>query len=139
MAYMNAEKKAKLAPAIKAVLKKHGLKGSISVRNHSALVVKVKAGKIDFFGNLVARAKERGFADNIAHAERIAEKRHMDVNHYWLDESYSGKALACLKELKAAMNEGNHDRSDLMTDYFDVGWYINIEIGRWDRPYELTT
>jgi len=35
MAWMNQERKAALAPAIKAALKKYGLKGSLSVNNHS--------------------------------------------------------------------------------------------------------
>jgi hypothetical protein len=25
-----------------------------------------------------------------------------------------------------------------MTDYFDVGWYIDIKIGKWDKPYNFT-
>jgi hypothetical protein len=37
------------------------------------------------------------------------------------------------------MNDGNHDNSDIQSDYFDVGWYISINVGRWDKPYELVT
>ena len=37
MAYMNQEKKKKLAPKIKEALKKHGMKGSLSVDNYSSL------------------------------------------------------------------------------------------------------
>jgi hypothetical protein len=29
-------------------------------------------------------------------------------------------------ELRDAMNSGNHDNSDIMSDYFDVGWYVSI-------------
>jgi hypothetical protein len=29
-------------------------------------------------------------------------------------------------ELRDAMNNGNHDNSDIMSDYFDVGWYVSI-------------
>ena len=31
----------------------------------------------------------------------------------------------------------NYDNSDAMTDYFDVGWYINVSQGRYDKPFEL--
>jgi hypothetical protein len=58
------------------------------------------------------------------------------VNPYWYKDHYSGKALKFLSELIPVMNDGNHDRSDIMTDYFDVGWYIDINIGRWDAPYK---
>jgi hypothetical protein len=30
-----------------------------------------------------------------------------------------------------------YDNSDIMTDYFDVAYYNNINIGKWDKPYEL--
>jgi hypothetical protein len=33
------------------------------------------------------------------------------------------------------MMTGNHDRSDSQTDYFDVGWYIEIQFGQWDKPH----
>jgi hypothetical protein len=35
------------------------------------------------------------------------------------------------------MNMGNHDNSDIMTDYFDVGWYVDVNIGLWNKPYIL--
>jgi hypothetical protein len=31
-----------------------------------------------------------------------------------------------------------YDRSDAMTDYFDTAYYTNINLGKWDKPYELT-
>ena len=37
-----------------------------------------------------------------------------------------------------AMMIGNHNESDSQTDYFNVGWYIDIGIGRWDKPYQVT-
>jgi hypothetical protein len=36
------------------------------------------------------------------------------------------------------MDIGNHDRSDIQTDYFDVGWYKSVNIGTWNKPYEVT-
>lgn len=112
MAYMSQEKKAQIAPVVKSILKKHGLKGSLSVHNHSTLVLTIKSGKVDF-----------GDAKG--------------VNHHWLENSFQGKALKVLTELKQAMMVGNHDNSDAMTDYFDVGWYIDIKLGKWNKPYVL--
>lgn len=120
MAYMSQELKKELAPEIKAVLKKYNMKGSIAVRHHSSLVVNVKSGVLDFIGDY-------DFGDY--------PKDNIDVNQYWLEEHYKGDQLSFLEELKEAMNVGNHDDSDIMTDYFDVGWYIDINIGQWDKPY----
>ncbi len=62
---------------------------------------------------------------------------HIQVNPYWISENYSGKVLQFVQQLKDAMDVGNHDRSDIQTDYFDVGWYIDINIGAWNKPYQL--
>lgn len=121
MAYMSQEKKAKLSPKIKAVLAKYKMKGSISVDHYTSLVVTLKSGKIDFAKDFI---NQRG-------------EFHYQVNTYWCHEHYTGTAQKFLVELRAAMNDGNHDRSDIQSDYFDVGWYVNINIGKWNKPYEL--
>ena len=139
MAYVSQELKARLAPKIKAVLKKYGVKGSLSVRNHSTLVMNIRSGSIDFIENYIATDRDRCYAkhmsdDQIAY---VRKNRSLDVNPYWYKEHFSGRALAFLSELIPAMNAGNHDNSDAQTDYFDVGWYIDVNIGRWNKPYAL--
>lgn len=113
MAYMNQEKKNALAPAIKEVLKKHGAKATIGVRHYMTLVVKVKAN------------------------EQLGLAESRTINPYWYQEHYKDNAttIAFLDDLFAACNgqfEGsaytNHNRSDIQTDYFDVGWYVDVEI-----------
>ena len=47
-------------------------------------------------------------------------------------------AKECLAELIDAMNEGNWDHSDIQSDYFNVGWYTDVNIGNWNKLYELT-
>lgn len=116
MAYMSQEMKAKLAPGIKAVLKKYNMKGTISVDHHAELVVKIKSGPL---------FKE-------------SHNKYTQVNHYHIDNHYEGKERDFLNELRDAMMVGNHDNSNSMVDYFDVGWYISIHIGRWNKPYNCT-
>jgi hypothetical protein len=131
MAFMNQEKKAKLAPGIKAVLKKYGVKGSLAVRNYSTLVMNIKSGPIDFIGNFnEVRMDRRTNPDDLA-------KDYLQINPYWYQEHFTGKAHKFLSELFREMNAGNHDRSDIMTDYFDVGWYVDVNIGNWNKPYEV--
>ena len=123
MAHMSQEKKAKIAPAVKAILKKYNVKASLAVRNHSTLVLNVKQGPIDFindFGN-----------------SEDAKKFGIQVNPYWYHEHFTGESKKFLTEVITAMNDGNHDRSDIQSDYFDVGWYVDVNIGRWNQPYAL--
>jgi hypothetical protein len=118
---MNQERKAKLAPAIKAHCAKYGMKASIGVRHHSTLVVNIKSGKLDMCQN---------FYDTLPNA--------IQVNPHWCHEHFTGKCKTFIVELIRLMNIGNHDNSDIQTDYFDVGWYKDVNIGTWDKPYVVT-
>jgi hypothetical protein len=89
MAYMNQEKKALIAPTIKAILKKYNVKGSLSVHHHSSLVLTLKSGSIDFVANHNKMIEER--AQRRGEEARLA-KDHIQVNTYWLKENFSGKA-----------------------------------------------
>jgi hypothetical protein len=139
MAHMSQEKKAKLAPAIKAVLNKYGVKGSLAVHNHSTLVLNIKSGPINFVENYIQTDLDQPHARKMAadQVDYLRKQQALDVNVYWYKEHFSGKALKFLQEVIPLMNAGNHDRSDIQTDYFDVGWYVDINIGKWNKPYAL--
>jgi hypothetical protein len=140
MAYMSQEKKAQIAPAVKAILKKYKVKGSLSVRNHSTLSLTIKSGAIDFVENFIQTDA------NVIHGKKMSQdqidwirkSQSVDVNPYWYHEHFSGKAKQFLREVLTAMNDGNWDKSDIQTDYFNVGWYVNVNIGSWNKPYVLT-
>tara|TARA_E500000331_G_scaffold206841_1_gene198369 strand:- start:142 stop:567 length:426 start_codon:yes stop_codon:yes gene_type:complete len=121
MAYMNQEKKKRIAPQIKEILKRHNMKGSLSVDNYSTLRLTLREGPIDF--------KYTGQDGRTIR----------NINEYWYEDHFKDNptALAFLSEVIPAMNNGNHDNSDIMTDYFDVGWYISVNLGRWDKPYAV--
>ena len=120
MAYVSQADKKSLAPGIKAVLNKYGMKGSIRVRNHSTLCVTVKSGAIDF-------------------SEYMRGEAYIDVNEYWIDQHYNGIARDFLNELLEAM-KGPHyfNNDDAMTDYFHRSHYTDIEIGAYSKPYVFT-
>ena len=119
MAYVSQDDKSKLAPAIKKVLSKYGMKGSISIRHHSTLQVTLQSGSIDF--------KDYSHGDG-----------YIQVNTYWIESHYQGKAQKFLTELLAAMKGPNYFcDDDAMTDYFSRSHYTDINVGRWNKPYFL--
>ena len=119
MAYVSKQDKAELAPKIKLVLKKYDMKGSISVRHHSSLVVTLQSGAIDF--------------DDYSHGNG-----YIQVNTYWIDDHYTGIAKAFLTELLVAMKGTNYfNDDDAMTDYFSRSHYTDINVGKWNKPYVL--
>lgn len=138
MAYISQDEKAKLAPTIKAILKKYGVKGSLSIRHHSSLVLTLKSGQIDFIENYIATDAAKPHAGKMS-ADQIAyirKNRYLDVNTYWIHEHYSGKAKAFLTEMKAAMEGPDFFcEDDIQTDYFHRSHYVDINVGKYDKPY----
>ena len=134
MAFVSQDLKKRLAPKIKAVLKKYGMSGTLSVRNHSTLCLNLKSGPIDFIGN----SNEVCGSDHyqVSRGFRPNTSGYDNVNVYHYKNHYSGVALKFLREVIPLMNSGNHDNSDIQTDYFDVGWYVDVNIGKWDKPYQ---
>ncbi len=120
MAYYSQEQKRSAAPRIRALLAEYGMKGSLSVNHHSTVVLKLKSGPIDFGQN---DDGYRGF---------------IDVNVYWIDQHYTGQAREFLNRALKILMEGNHNNSDIQSDYFDVGWYVDIRVGDWSTPYICT-
>ena len=135
MAYMSQEKKVKIAPKIKAILAKYKVKGSLAVRNHMTLCLNLKSGSIDFIANSNKVCSNNHY--QVASGFKPSTSGYDQVNPYHFKDHYDGKALAFMQEVFAAMNDGNHDRSDIQSDYFDVGWYVDVNIGKWDKQYIL--
>ena len=115
MAYIGQKEKKELAPAIKAVLKKFGMKGTIGIDNHRGLKVTLREGVIDF-----------------------GETYHQ-VNTYHIEKFYgTGIAGQFLTELVAAMKGTKwFDNTNAMIDYFDTAYYVYINIGQWDKAYKV--
>jgi hypothetical protein len=136
MAYMNSEKKATIQAAIKPILAKYGVKGSLSVRNHSTIVLSLKSGKIDFIDNMNRVCSASHYLTS--NGFRPVTNGNIDVNPYWFRDHFDGTAKQFLSEVLGVMNTGNHDNSDSQTDYFDVGWYVDVNVGKWNKPYIVT-
>lgn len=131
MAYYSQERKQEAAPKVKAILKKYGVKGTLGVNNHSTVVLNIKSGKLDFIKNFNETAL--GLVSGFRHGNPAAT--YISVNPYHFQTHFSGECLQFLTEVFSALSEGNHNNSDIQTDYFDVGWWIDINIGQWDKPY----
>lgn len=135
MAYMSQERKAKLVPSMKAVCEKYGVKASYAVRHHSTLVITLKQGKLDFIKNF----NDESVARDPCGVRRInVAKDYIDVNPYWFQEHFTGDCKDFLTELFAAAKGTEwYDRSDAQTDYFDTAYYIDVNVGGWNKPYGL--
>jgi len=132
MAYISQDEKKVVASRINPILKKYGLKGTFSIRHNSVLVLKISSGKIDFIKNHNDMIKNRYDQGGYEVDGSI------QVNEYWYAEHFTGVALEALSEIIPAMYlETYYDNSDISSDYFDVSYYVNVNIGIWSKPYKL--
>jgi len=141
MAYMNQERKARIATALKPVLAKYKVKGSLSVRNHSSIVLTLKSGKIDFIENFIKTDANSivGRKMDESQIDYLRKNQSMDVNPYWFQDHFSGDAKAFLTEAFKALKSADwYDESDAMTDYFNTAYYVDVNVGKWSKPYEVT-
>ena len=131
MAYISQEDKKTLAPAIKAVFKKYGLKGSISIQHHMTLCANVSAGPLDLIGAAAQVGDFRSSGYYQGNAYGATNEKYKDINP---------DIFNFYEDLKKAMRGALwFDKSDLMTDYHHTAYYMNINIGRWNKPYQLLT
>ena len=131
MAFISQQDKKTLAPAIKAVFKKYGLKGTIAIKNHMTLCANVSAGRLDLLGAAAAVSSLRSTGYYQANAYRPTNEKYKDINP---------DIFNFYTELKKAMRGALwFDKSDSMTDYFHTAYFMDINIGRWDKPYQLTS
>lgn len=141
MAYMSQENKKSKAAAVKAICKKYGVTARLGVSNHSTLVLNISKGSLDFIENRITACAENFSYDSdeivAKRTARLRADKHIQVNVYHTDSSYTGKCKKFFREVLDVMNTDNFDKSDVMTDYFHVGWYVNINVGKWDKGYVL--
>lgn len=136
MAYCSQETKKEVSPAIKAVMKKYGMKGSIAIRNHMVLVVNIKSGKLDIMENWYKKSTR--FSDTNEYGDIIKKPEYISVNEYWIDSNYTGIVKDFLKDLIFAMKTPDwRNNSDIQSDYFDISYYTDVNIGSWNKPYQL--
>jgi hypothetical protein len=122
MAYMNQEKKAKIAAALKQVMPKDW-KYSLRVMHHSTIIMTIQSAPVDLYTLCTYESKSSSY---------------IQLNEYYLENAYKDeKILAVLLAAKSALNIDNWDKSDIQTDYFNVGHYAHIHIGGFGKPFAV--
>lgn len=111
MPYIAKEAVTEKRQALKKALP--GFKLSVVREHYSSITVSIMGGPIDF-----------GTTDS-------------PVNHSYIKDTYTGEAAEALTKIKDIINSGNGVEVE-DGDYGTVpDFYINIRIGKWDKPYAI--
>jgi len=122
MAYISQDRKKVIAKNVKIVCKSYGFTGrevTVGVDNHSSLVVNLWGGPLDLLG-------DAGISGD-----------NLQVNHYWCEENANDPIIKRFYGdlLVAIKSTGYYNNSNSQIDYFDHDFYIDINCGKWDKPY----
>mgnify|MGYP003970312903 CR=1 FL=1 len=143
MAYMTQVEKKRIKIEIDKNLEEAGMTGrvkyTLGVRHGSVLVVNIKSSDIDLIANANAREGVKAINQGTEYdAFNLATRTYLQVNEFWYQDHFTGAAKRMLAAIIDGANDGNHNNSDIQSDYFDVGWYLNVNIGQYDKPFVVT-
>lgn len=119
MAYVPKELKAKVHTALKDIIPKTW-KWSLAVQHHSILVLTISKAPVDLL---------------------TLNDGHRDLNVHWYKDHFKTapkEVLELLVRIVTAMNTDNHNRSDIQSDYFDVGHYVTVQFGKWNKSFTIS-
>ena len=126
MAYLSQDGKRVIVARCKPILKKYGMRATFGVRDHSSFQCTIRGGTIDWDKYSLEEGRNGWQKPNLRHPK--TGQYDFQVNHYWIDTYWEGRALNFLRELTTAINADNHDNSRSEIDYFDVGYYVDIRV-----------
>ena len=135
MAYMNQERKAKIATALKPILAKYKMKGTLRTTK-LAITLTLRSGSVDFIQDLQDTPSVL-YGPPVDKAE-LRKDYHLNINPYHYNTYYEGESAQFIGEVNTAMQAADYyDNSDIMSDYFSTAYYYGIAVGDWKKPYEV--
>lgn len=138
MAYVSQEVITKARIALKALNKEYGVKATLSGKGDSNLNLTVAEGSIDFINNYCETiASKRIHRDVEQTIGWVKLEQGININHYYLEDAFTGVALEYLQKAKAIMLVDHWDESDSQSDYFHCAYYINMRVGKWNKAYKF--
>jgi hypothetical protein len=132
---------------IRGYMKVHypNCKFSVTKRHHSSISISLMTAPFDVFSTPdVDKIPMSRCGDTISimdHWASLPTKGNLGVNHYYIADSFmlTDKAKDLFTNIVNFVKSFNYDDSDAMTDYFDTNFYLDVSIGKWDKPFIRTT
>jgi hypothetical protein len=125
MAYIKTDEVKAIRNQLKATFP--NLKFSVRRQHYSSVDVTIKAGNIDFTP-LFKNGWDRGYI----------QLNPYHLHNYGEFQSMFEKMVEVIKTAPILVGgDPWYDKSDAMVDYFDTAYYFHLNIGEWDKPYEL--
>jgi hypothetical protein len=131
MAYITQDQKKEIAAILKARMPKE-MKYSLSIRHHSTIEMTIYSAPVDLLGMVNAHNKQE--AEWRSHPFHECTKSVQGIGRH---PEIFGDYAPIIEAAQDALNLNNYDRSDSQSDYFEVGHYVRMDLGRFDRPFQV--
>lgn len=138
MAYISQDEKKNIATELKKLFP--NLRFSLSIRDKMCLVVSLKSGNIDFTKHLIAfnSAGDGYHASAEVKANRVRKLTNghaLEIRENRDELKRTPEVGAVLQQIFDVINQrgtdtSNFDDTDIHTDYFSVGYYIDFVLGK---------
>lgn len=71
--------------------------------------------------------------------KHIENLESLQINQYYIEREYTltEEARNMLKTAKLLADSFNYNDSDSMIDYFDTNFYLHLNVGKWNKPFEI--
>lgn len=126
MAYINAKDVQAIRNELKATFPK--FKFGVRKSHHSSVDVTIKAGPTDF---------SDCFRGDEGYAQINQYHTHMYGDHQaFFDKVHDIIKTAPIRGEGYHKNKGWYDNSNSMIDYFETAYYIHMQVGSWNQPYQ---
>jgi hypothetical protein len=135
MAYISADDVSCIRKALKEKFPKFKFSAKKGSGSYSVNVT-IKSGPLDFIKDYNNTITE---TNDIFACKPV--EGNVSINQYWYQEHFTGNAKEVIAEvlniIKTAPSKKWYDNSDITTDYFDTAYYINLNIGAYNKPYTV--
>ena len=136
MAFISAEDVKHIRNELKKELPQY--KFSVVRDHHSSVTISLMKGPA---------FKDFEYFDRYAHETKTGtlNEGHHQINQFHLENFYGKENAKILDKIHViaktapAKNGGKvwYNDSDAMIDYFDIAYYIHINVGKWNKQYEI--
>ena len=138
MAYINAEQTKSIREALKKKFPEHKFSVTIGAGNHSVTASVIAGPAFRQEEAQYNKYKDKYVAPDL-------NKDHTQVNHFWVKDHYPNNAkffqevVEIIKTAPYYAGVGDlwFDESDIQTDYFHTAYYLNIQVGKWNKPFQV--
>lgn len=97
-----------------------------------------KKGSGGYSVDVTIKKGPANLAEVCTHGEGYAQVNQYHLHHYGEHQTFLEKIMQIIKTAPAKAEGGSawYDNSNSMIDYFDTAFYIHLNIGDWNQPYQ---